>query len=206
MSIYTMGPMPKETAPAVIRELMAISESMAASTPTVTYDTTNVAPSKPRDGQFYVADGTNWDPGYGPGPYIYIDGVYVPMFGRGSNVLETAIIACSDETTAITTGTAKVTFRMPWAATLVAVKAGLTTAPTGSTFIADINKNGTTVLSTKLSVDVSEKTSYTAASAAVISVSAFAIDDEVTIDFDQVGSTIAGAGVKLTLFFTRAAQ
>ena len=128
------------------------------------------------------------------------------MFGRGSAVLETAIIACSDETTAITTGTAKVTFRMPWAATLVAVKAGLTTAPTGAAFIADINKNTSTVLSTKLSVDAGEKTSYTAATPAVISVSAFAIDDEVTIDFDQVGSTIAGAGVKLTLFFTRAAQ
>jgi hypothetical protein len=95
---------------------------------------------------------------------------------------------------------------MPWAATLVAVKAGLTAAPTGAAFIADINKNGATVLSTKLSVDAGEKTSYTAATPAVISVSSFAIDDEVTIDFDQVGSTVAGAGVKLTLFFTRAAQ
>lgn len=203
---YTIGPLPKETPPSIIRELMAISEAMVASTPTVTYDTTNVAPSKPRDGQFYVADGTNWDPGYGPGPYIYIDGVYVPMFGRGSNVLETAVVACSDETTAITTGTAKRTFRMPWAGTLVAVRASLNVAPTGAAFIADINKNTNTVLSTKLSVDAGEKTSYTAASPAVISDSAFAIDDEVTIDFDQVGSTVAGAGVKLTLFWTRAAQ
>ena len=203
---YTPGALPKEAPPWITRELLAIAEAAVASTPTVTYDTTNVAPTKPREGQFYVADGTNWNPGYGIGPYLYLNGAYVPMFGRGSDVLETAIIACSDETSAITTGTAKVTFRMPWAATLVAVKAGLTTAPTGAAFIADINKGGTTVLSTKLSVDAGEKTSYTAATPAVISVSAFAIDDEVTIDFDQVGSTIAGAGVKLTLFFTRAAQ
>ena len=203
---YTPGALPKEAPPWITRELLAIAEAAVASTPTVTYDTTNVAPTKPREGQFYVADGTNWNPGYGIGPYLYLNGAYVPMFGRGSDVLETAIIACSDETSAITTGTAKATFRMPWAATLVAVKAGLTTAPTGANFVADINKGGTTVLSTKLSVDAGEKTSYTAATPAVISVPSFAIDDEVTIDFDQVGSTIAGAGVKITLFFTRAAQ
>ncbi len=203
---YTPGALPKEAPPYLIRELLAIAEAAVAAVPTVTYDTTYTAPDKPRAGQFYVADGTNWNPGFGVGPYIYLNGSYVPMFGRASDVLETAIIACSDETSAITTGTAKVTFRMPWAATLVAVKAGLTAAPTGAAFIADINKNGATVLSTKLSVDAGEKTSYTAATPAVISVSSFAIDDEVTIDFDQVGSTIAGAGVKLTLFFTRAAQ
>lgn len=203
---YTPGALPKEAPPYLVRELLAIAEAAVASTPTVTYDTTNVAPTKPREGQFYVADGSNWNPGFGIGPYLYLNGAYVPMFGRGSDVLETAIIACSDETTAITTGTAKVTFRMPWAATLVAVKAAMTTAPTGSTAVFDINKGGTTVLSTKLSVDAGEKTSYTAATPAVISVSSFAIDDEVTIDFDQVGSTVAGAGVKITLFFTRAAQ
>ena len=203
---YTPGSLPKDAPPWITRELLAIAEAAVASVPTVTYDTTNVAPSKPREGQFYIADGTNWDPGYGPGPYIYLNGVYFPMFGRSSDVLETAIIACSDETTAITTGLAKRTFRMPWAGTLVAVRAALTTAPTGAAFIADINKNNTTVLSTKLSVDAGEKTSYTAATPAVISVSAFAIDDEVTVDFDQVGSTVAGAGVKLTFFWTRAAQ
>jgi hypothetical protein len=204
--MYFPASLPKEVPPYLVRELQSISQAFETPRQLSAYDILNNSPEKPRDGQFYVADGTNWDPGYGPGPYLYFNGSFVPMFGRDSAVLETAIIACSDETKAITTGAAKVTFRMPWAATLVAVKAGLTTAPTGSTFIADINKNGTTVLSTKLSVDVSEKTSYTAASAAVISVSAFAIDDEVTIDFDQVGSTVAGTGVKITLFFTRAAQ
>ena len=117
---------------------------------------------------------------------------------------EVLIIACSDETTDITTGTAKVTFRMPFALTLTAVRASVTTAPTGSTIIIDINEEGTTVLSTKLSIDASEKTSTTAASAAVISDSALADDAEITIDFDQVGSTIAGAGVKVYLIGTRA--
>jgi hypothetical protein len=113
-------------------------------------------------------------------------------------------IACSDETTALTTGTAKVTFRMPFAMTLTAVRASVTTAPTGSTLIVDINESGTTILSTKLSIDASEKTSTTAASAAVISDAALASDAEMTIDVDQVGSTIAGAGLKVTLIGTRA--
>lgn len=106
-------------------------------------------------------------------------------------------IACSDETTAITTGTGKVTFRMPFAMTVTAVRASVTTAPTGATLIIDINEAGTTILSTKLSIDATEKTSTTAASAAVISDTALADDAEITIDFDQVGSSVAGAGVKI---------
>lgn len=112
-------------------------------------------------------------------------------------------VACSDETTALTTGTAKVTFRMPFAMTLTAVRASVTTAPTGSTLIVDINEAGSTILSTKLSIDASEKTSTTAATAAVISDTALADDAEITIDIDQVGSTVAGAGLKVWLIGTR---
>lgn len=113
-------------------------------------------------------------------------------------------LACSDETTALTAGTNKVTFRMPFAMTLTAVRASVTTAPTGSTLVVDINEGGTSVLSTKLSIDATEKTSTTAATAAVISDSALADDAEITIDIDQIGSTIAGAGLKVTLIGTRA--
>jgi hypothetical protein len=113
-------------------------------------------------------------------------------------------LACSDETTALTTGTAKVTFRMPYAMTLQAVRASVTTAPTGSTLVVDINEAGTSVLSTKLSIDASEKTSTTAATAAVISDSALADDAEITIDIDQIGATIAGAGLKVWLIGVRA--
>jgi hypothetical protein len=112
-------------------------------------------------------------------------------------------IACSDESTAITAGTAKVTFRMPYAMTLTAVRASVTTAPTGSTILIDINEGGTTILSTKLMIDASEKTSTTATTAYAISDSSLADDAEMTIDFDQVGSTVAGAGVKVWLIGTR---
>lgn len=112
-------------------------------------------------------------------------------------------IACSDETTALAAGNAKLTFRMPYAFTLTAVRASVTTAPSGATIIVDINENGSTILSTKLSIDSGEKTSTTAATAAVISDAALADDAEITIDIDQVGSATAGAGLKLWLIGTR---
>jgi hypothetical protein len=109
-------------------------------------------------------------------------------------------MACSDETTALTTGAAKLTFRMPHAMTLTEVRASVTTAPVGSTIIVDINDGGTTIMSsTKLSIDASEKTSTTAAAAAVLSDTALADDAEITVDVDQIGSSTAGAGLKIWL-------
>ena len=116
----------------------------------------------------------------------------------GANV-QAIPIACSDETTDLTVGTGKVTFRMPYAFTLTAVRASVTTAPTGSTLVVDINEGGASILSTKLSIDDSEKTSVTAAAPAVISDTALADDAEITIDIDQIGSTVAGAGLKVYL-------
>lgn len=118
--------------------------------------------------------------------------------------IEHIAIACSDETTALTTGTAKVTFRMPYAFTLTDVRASVTTAPTGGTLLTvDVNESGTTILSTKLTFDASEKTTTTAATARVISDSALADDAEITIDIDAVGNTIAGAGLKVYLIGKR---
>ena len=114
------------------------------------------------------------------------------------------IVAASDESTALTTGTAKVTFRMPHAMAVTAVRASLSTAQTsGSIFTVDINEGGTSILSTKLTIDNTEKTSTTAATAAVISDSALADDAEITIDIDQIGDGTA-KGLKVTLIGTRA--
>jgi hypothetical protein len=111
--------------------------------------------------------------------------------------------ALSDESTALTTGTAKLTWRTPYAITVTEVRASVNTAPTGSTIIVDINEGGSTILSTKLSIDASEFTSTTAASAAVISDTALADDAEITFDIDQIGSTIAGKGLKVSIIGRR---
>ena len=113
-------------------------------------------------------------------------------------------VACSDETTALTATAGKISFRMPHAMTLTAVRASLVTAQTsGSIFTVDINESGTSVLSTKLTIDNTESTSTTAATAYVISDSAIADDAVITVDIDQIGDSTA-KGLKVTLIGTRA--
>jgi hypothetical protein len=120
------------------------------------------------------------------------------------NVTVSIQLACSDLTTALTTGTGKAYFRAPYAFTLTAVRASLGTAQTsGSIFTVDINEGGSTILSTKLTIDNTEKTSTTAATAAVISDTAIADDAEITVDIDQVGDGTA-KGLIVTLIGTRA--
>lgn len=130
--------------------------------------------------------------------------LYSDISGGAGAVTESFIVAASDETAALTTGAAKVTFRMPYAFTLSAVRASVTTAPTGATITVDINEGGVSILSTKLTIDATEFTSTTAAVPVVISDSALADDSQITIDIDQIGSTIAGAGLKITLIGTQA--
>lgn len=110
---------------------------------------------------------------------------------------EAITVAISDETTAITTGTAKITFRMPFAFTLTEVRASLATASSSGTPTFDINEGGTTILSTKLTIDANEKTSTTAATPAVISDTSLADDAEMTIDVDTAGTGAKGAKVTL---------
>jgi hypothetical protein len=120
--------------------------------------------------------------------------------GGGSSQPVSIQVAISDETTAITTGTAKITFRTPYAFTLTNVRASLATASSSGAPVFDINMGGTSLLSTKLSIDASEKTSTTAATPPVISNSTITDDAEITIDVDTSGTGAKGA--KITLIGT----
>lgn len=111
-------------------------------------------------------------------------------------------VAVSDETTSLTTGAAKITFRMPFAMTLTAVRSSLTTVSSSGLVTVDIKESGTTILSTALSIDASEKTSTTAATPAAISDAALADDAEITVDITAAGT--GAKGLKVTLIGTRA--
>ena len=116
------------------------------------------------------------------------------------------VVACSDETTALTTGT-KVTFRMPYAYTVTAVRASLTTAGTGANLVTvDISESATTILSTKITIDATETTSTPAATPPVISASALADDAQMTIDIDQIDSGGVSAGLKVYIIGYRVAH
>lgn len=102
-------------------------------------------------------------------------------------------MSCGDLISVVSAGTTKAYLRIPKGFTVTAVRASLLTAQSsGSIITIDINENGTTILSTKLTIDNSEKTSTTAATAAVISDATLADDAEITVDVDQVGSSPVG--------------
>lgn len=100
----------------------------------------------------------------------------------------------SDQTTNLSVGT-KMTFTWRFgAATLSATPIDLTEAPTGSAAQFDVKKNGSSIYSTKPTIDNGETSTSTAATAAVISTTTIADDDVITIIIDQVGSTNPGKG------------
>lgn len=113
---------------------------------------------------------------------------------------KTLTVAVSDETTDITTGTAKITFRAPQAMTLTGVRASLSDASSSGTVTVDINEAGASIFSTLLTIDATEKTSTTAATPAVISDASIADDAEITIDIDGAGTD--AKGLKVTFLYT----
>ena len=112
-------------------------------------------------------------------------------------------VAASDETTPLTLGNGKVTFRMPHGMTLTEVRASLTTAQvSGAIFRIDVIQNGVSVLSTKCTIDNGERTSTSATTLPVIAISALADDSEMRVDIIQIGDGTA-KGLKVTLIGTR---
>ena len=113
---------------------------------------------------------------------------------------ESFMMACSDETTALTAGTNKVKFRMPYAFTVTEVRASLSTAGTGAQLVTvDINESGTSILSTKITIDATETTSVTAETVPVISDASLADDAEMTVDIDLTDTGGVSKGLKVSI-------
>ena len=140
-----------------------------------------------------------------PKDKVSINANFTELYGKTITALPvTLCYTVGDETTDLTAAANKLTVRAPFAFTLTGIRGSVNTAPVGSTILVDVNKNGTTVISTKLMIDASEFTSTTAATPYVISVPAIADDDKISVDIDQVGSSTAGKGLKICLLGTRA--
>jgi hypothetical protein len=114
------------------------------------------------------------------------------------------IVAVSDESTAITTGLAKRTFRFERAFSLTAIHANLNTVSSSGVVQIDVNRNGTTLFTTELTIDESEKTSRTAVTPPVLATSptAIAAGDEITVDIVAAGT--GAKGLKLNFLGTAA--
>jgi hypothetical protein len=112
---------------------------------------------------------------------------------------EFLLLAASDETTAIVAGTSKITFRLPYAFTVTAVRASLSTAQTsGAPVTVDINEGGASILSTRITIDNGSKTSVGSSPQPVVADASLADDAEITVDIDAVGDGTA-KGLKVTL-------
>jgi hypothetical protein len=106
-------------------------------------------------------------------------------------------VALSTEADDLNTGDTVVTFRAPRAMTITEVRASLGTEASSDLTTFDVNVAGVSILSTKVTIDATEKTSVTAATPAVISTPAVSDDAEITVDIDTVGTGAKGA--KLTI-------
>lgn len=81
---------------------------------------------------------------------------------------------------------------VPFACEIVDVRARASTAPTGSSLIVDVNKNGTTVFSTQANRPTIAA-GANASSTTPPDVFSLAAGDWISVDVDQVGSTVPGS-------------
>jgi len=128
----------------------------------------------------------NW--GTGPGQ---VSGLDIPQLP------ETFIVVASDLTTTITAGTGRAYFNVPWNCTVVGVRATVLTASSSGLVTVDINEAGVSILSTPITIDVSETSSRTADVLPVISDTALLAGNRVTIDIDAAGTGATGVQVHI---------
>lgn len=127
-----------------------------------------------------------------------VGGGLVPL-----NPTESWSFALGDESTSLTASTsvAKLTWYTPYAITLTGIKGMVTVAPTDATLIMDVHEAGTTIMATN-KVDILT-TALTDDGTATLSDTSLAADAKMEFFVDQIGSTIAGAGAKITLIGRR---
>lgn len=142
------------------------------------------------DGGVYQFDGGS------PGEWVPASDAVEP-----STVIEIQL-ALSDLVTDLTSGVGKAYVRAPCDFTITDVRASLFSASSaGGPVAVDINVAGATILSTKLTIDDTEKTSLTASVPAVVSDPDVSDDQEITFDIDDGGTD--ALGLIVTIIGTR---
>jgi threonine aldolase len=132
----------------------------------------------------YQSDGATWE-------------TWATVGGAAST--EQALTFSQTGTLAVAAGT--LAFVAPFAMTVVGVRAHVGTAPTGASLIVDVHQDGTTIFTTQGNRPTIAA-SGTTSGEETPDVTAIAEDDELTVDIDQVGSTIAGADLTVVISYT----
>ena len=92
-------------------------------------------------------------------------------------------------------------YYLPCSGTFSKIIAYAKTAPTGDDIIIDVNLNGTSILNAGNITIPATSNSVTVTSFAT---TAFYTDDYLTIDIDQIGSSVAGADIVLSFYVAKA--
>lgn len=101
----------------------------------------------------------------------------------------------------LTTATGALRVPIHTTGTVTSIRAMVNTAPTGAAIIIDVNKNGTTLYTTqgnRPTIAVSTN----AVNATVPDVTTLAAGDYLTVDIDQIGSTVAGANLVVSVRYS----
>ena len=104
------------------------------------------------------------------------------------------------------TGTLVVTagvgrYLLPGAITVTGVIAAVNTAPTGAAVICDVNKNGTTIFTTQGNRPTIAATSFATSVTAIPDITSIAAGDYLSVDIDQIGSTIPGSDLVVQVIY-----
>jgi len=125
--------------------------------------------------------------------------------GTSGYSTETLGYALSDQETNIAVGI-KIKDTISYNCTLESILLSLSEAPTGSVFQANVKKNGTSIFTTKITIDANELDSLTADTpyALVTTPTLFSVGDRIEISIDSVGGVTTGKGaiIKFNLIKT----
>lgn len=81
--------------------------------------------------------------------------------------------------------------------TITSIRASVGVAATGAAILIDVNKNGSTLFTTQANRPTIAVSTFT--DTAVADITTWGVGDYLTVDIDQIGSTVAGADLTLTV-------
>lgn len=135
----------------------------------------------------------------------------VETWSLGDVQVDTAvtIIALQDAASrfvAITTGTDKdVLETAPAVSQVLRIWASNGTPGTVQSTVIDVNINGTSILSTKLTIEAGEESTDTAANQPVLSTTSWSHGDRLSVDYDQVGTGVLFVTVYMAVLIDESA-
>jgi len=112
---------------------------------------------------------------------------------------------CMSGTVTLITDATALRLMFPYAVNIVGCRAVCSVAPTGADLIVDVHLDGTTVYTVQANRPTITAAGFDSGSWAVPAVTAVPVDSYLTVNVDQIGSTIPGAGLTVMVKVTRGA-